>query len=435
MSFGFVDYSIAINGLIFLMAGNLLVWLFSSRVNCRQYLKIYNTCFAVYLLYASACFWYQSYHGWPTMFVQDNITAYIPLSIRFANYDLVTQLQLLYSPDHLEFGYNHCGWILIYLSWVVRLTEMLGTELFFNMQVSIIFMSSFIPVLLFKLLKRYGIRNAMTWVWMYAFVSILSYYSTLVLRDIPIALGFMISVCYIANKYSIRAIIYSAIAFILVLGLRPQAAMFMLLFALMPGMKRGGSLKKVVLLTLSGCAIAGLLFFFSAAEQFDNTSETFNGILQNRQQDSTLNSLNALPPGVSLVAKIIYILISPLPSWAFMVWGSDGPNPYNNLLGFTRAFGSFFNYYILGFIAYAIVKFRNLRIPRSIWMFLAIGTLFIAVQTHSIEMRRMMACLPLLTLFAAYVKNILPSSKTSKIQMTIIWVFVFMQLVGSTKYL
>lgn len=429
----FDDIAVSFVATLFLLFGNVIVKYIISGDKVTTSLKIYNVCFFVYSLYAVVCSVYMYGNGFETMFVQDNITAFIPYSKDLSEKSFGEMWRLIFASEE-AFAYNHCGWILIYFAYVIKFVGLLGSEIYVSLQFSMIFISCFIPVFIYKLLIENKISFSLKWTWLYAFTSILFYYATLVLRDIPIALFYCVTIFYAFKDYSKRSIAIMVLMFILTYGLRPQSAVFLLLIDAIPMLKKRMTLKRIVLLT-SGClAIFALFVWLEGFNLYNDTQETYTGILQSRQGASTLNSLNSLPPIISQIAKLIFIIISPIPSWAFMEWG-DSANGLNNELGFTRAIAVLYNFIILAYTIYGIFFLNRGKLPKSIWCGLFIGIAYILAQTNSIEQRRIMACFPLLLLFAASVATRISKSQNQRVICYAIASFALIQAVGLTKYI
>lgn len=430
----FQSLSILSVGNLFLIFGNILLYIGSNKDNNSQYCHIFNLCYFVYFLYAAVCYAYMNWFDYKTLLVSDSITAYVPYTERFIEMDSFKDMWNAIYNNSITEKYEHVGIILIYFAIVGKITYLFDNELFFNLQISILFLSSFISVFLYKLLLSNDIEKSYEWTLVYSFLSINFYYSTLILRDIPIALLYLIVFCYVYNQYTIKSICILLFCVLLILGIRPQNGLFILLYLLTPFIKEKLAIKEIFILSVIAIFVSLIFYKLDGFNMYEQNQVGFYNRLQISDSASTLNKFNQLPPIISHVSKIIYILLSPIPCWSFMAVG-DSANELNNLLGFPRAIGTFYNYIIFGFILYGLLTFRKSDILKKYKYSLLVSLLFIALQSNSIELRRIMFCFPVLLLYSTLVINKISSMKKNVIIWYMTFVFIILQVVGLTKYL
>ena len=319
--------------ILFYSIGQVLTFTLSDQNNRKVYSRLYGTAYTVFMAYAVLCYIYMQEKGFSCLLVTDTITSYIPAVEDFMRLDsLKDGLALLYGDIDTSF-YSHTGIILFYWTLVGKLAELCGYELYFNLQVSIFFLSAFVPVFLCKLLSQYDIKKPEKWSLLYVFCSVFFYYSTLILRDAPIALFYIIAFSYLFSKSSIK----KHIVFIMMIGLsyfiRPQNGYFLLLFYYISffsnSEKQKGS--SYIVLALAAIGISYVSMRLDILDAFERNSLY---LAENISQETEgfINALDRLPPIISLFSKAIYIHISPIPAWFYM--GIRGVNESNNILGF-----------------------------------------------------------------------------------------------------
>lgn len=433
-SITFQSLSIFIIGNLFLALGNLLINIGAKCENKIQYSHIFNLCFFVYLLYAVVCYFYMDWLDYKTLLVSDSITAYIPYTERFIKMNSFSEMWNTIYNNSVTGKYAHTGIILIYFAMVGKIAYLFDNELFFNLQISLLFLSSFISVFVYKLLHDNEIKNSYRWTLIYSFLSINFYYSTLILRDIPIALLYLIVFCHIFNRYSLKNLCIIVLCVLVIWGIRPQNGLFILLYLLTPFVKDRFEIKETIFVITIVLLIGFIFFKLEGMDMYEQNQTGFYNRLQIVDSTSVLNKFNLLPPIISHAVKVIYILLSPIPCWSFMAIGTSA-NELNNLLGFPRAIGTYYNYIILGFILFGLRTFFKSDILQKYKYSLLISLLFIALQSNSTELRRIMLCFPILLLYSTIVIDNMPPKTSHRVIEYMTLIFVIAQIIGMTKYL
>lgn len=430
----FKSFSIFITGNLFLTLGNLLINIGAKHENKIQYRHIFNLSFFIYLLYAVVCYFYMHLWDYKTLLVTDSITAYIPYTEQFVKMNSFSEMwNTIYSNSDTG-KYAHTGIILIYFAMVGKIAYLFDNELFFNLQISLLFLSSFISVFVYKLLHDNGIKNSYRWALIYSFLSINFYYSTLILRDIPIALLYLIVFCYIFNRYSVKSLCIIFLCVLVIWGIRPQNGLFILLYLLTPFIKDRFEMKETILVVIMVLLIGFIFFKFDGMDMYMQNQTGFYNRLQIADSTSVLNQFNIFPPVISHAIKAIYILLSPIPCWSFMAIGASA-NELNNLLGFPRAIGTYYNYIMLGFILFGLRMFFKSGILPKYKYSLLVSLLFIGLQSNSTELRRIMLCFPILLLYSTILIDNIPSRTTHRVIEYMTLLFVVVQIIGMTKYI
>ena len=428
--------SIFFIGLMFLCLGHFLIGILSDKSNKKIYNKIFNISFIVYALYALMCRMYMLLNEYDYLLVTDTITAYIPYTEEFMQMNSFSEMwDAIYGPEAL-FKYTHVGIITLYFTGIAKLVEFFDHEWYYNFQLSIIFLSSFVPVFVYKLLKRFEISNAYQLAFIYAFLSVFLYYSTLILRDAPLALIYCIVFSYVfdfRNKY--KSLIVLALCATATFLLRPQMGIFLITFFFIPIFKKNKNIVINSLYLLVFVLVANYIAnYFNFYEVYEETMEAGESRLQELAGDSTLNSLNALPFGISHLAKLIFVQLSPIPCWSFMEFG-DSSNAAYNIMGFSRAIAVFYNYVVLVFVVYAVFKYKTIKYNKQILLAFFLVIIFLILQSDTTEQRRIMSCYPILLLVSALCYEAIGKNMRTRLFRISIILFVFMQFLGITKFL
>lgn len=427
--------SIFFIGIMFLSLGHLLISFLSDRANKRVYYRIYNITFIAYALYALACRLYMIAYDYDCLLVTDTITAYIPYTEDFLKMNSFSEMwNAIYGPSG-EYKYEHVGVITIYFAAVGKIMEFFDNELYFNLQLSIIFLSSSFSVFLYKLLKGFEISNAYKLTFIYSFVSIFFFYSSFILRDAPIAMLYCLFFCYVfdfSNKH--KSLIVFILCITLTFLLRPQMGIFMFSFIAIPFIKQRFAFVNIIIILVFvfiANYIANEYNFYEIYEETMMDSETR---LQEVAANSTLNSLNSLPFGISQLAKLIFVQMSPIPCWDYIKVGEASTN-VNNIMGIPRAVAVFYNYVVLVFVGYSAFNYKRMQFNNKIIIAFFIVIIFLILQSDTTEQRRMMSCYPILLVISALCyQKINKQTRVILLRNSVI-LFLMMQVIGMTKYL
>jgi hypothetical protein len=417
---------------LFYSIGIGLIYVCSDTKNKKRYIRLFSIAFLVYLAYAVACFIYMTEHNYSCLLVTDTITAYIPWVEDFMKISSLSEMLDLLYGDVTE--YSHAGILLIYWTMVGKFATLFGFELYFNLQVSVLFLSAFVPVFLCRLLVQNNVKYPNKLALVYVFCSVFCFYATLILRDAPIALFYMIAFSYLFSKQSAKKNIVIISMTILSYLIRPQMGMFLLLFYFVSFVSNSGKLRwsTLLLLVIAAVVIGVVLVRMDVAEALERNAEyAVNNAAHD--EDALVHTFNKLPPVISELTKILYIQISPIPSWAFMgIQTSESAT--NNMMGFPRMIAVLYNYILLGFILFGVFRYKRFSFSRKHTFVFLVALLFLALQTSSTEQRRLMICYPILFLFGVMVSQ----RKTAKNRKTIIIIsvifFMVMQVAGALKY-
>ena len=411
----------------FYLLGLVLIVLLSDKDNKGVYSKLYSISYMTFLIYATICFIYMREHNYSCLLVTDTITSYIPAVQDFMRLDSLKDGWSLLYGDFRSQAYSHAGIILFYWTLVGKYGLLFGNELYFSLQVSIIFLSAFVPIFLYRLLSQCSVNNPYKYSLVYCFCSVFFYYSSLILRDAPIALFYMIAFSYLFSGETVKKNVVFALLFLLTFFIRPQNGFFLLLFYFISFFSDGKRNRtSVLLLAIVAIAISYISIRLDIVEALEhNAFYAEKNIAQ--ESEGLINVLDRLPPIIAELSKAMYIHISPIPSWLHL--GFSSLNESNNIMSFPRSFAVIYNFIILGGILFGILHIRRFHFGnKKILVFLA-TLLYLLLQTSSTEQRRIMICYPLVYLFAIIVYQNIPNGTRNSIIQTSVLAFVIIQLV------
>lgn len=408
------------------LLGQVAVFVMADRNNRNTYSRLFGISYVVFLFYATICYIFMREHNFSCLLVTDTITSYIPAVEDFMRLrSLRDGVKLLYGSLSSK-AFSHAGIILFYWASIGKFGSLFGSELYFNLQVSILFLSAFVPVFIFRLLSQNGVKEPFKYSLVYVFCSVFFYYSTLILRDAPIALFYVISFSYLFTEASVKKNVVFVLMIALSFLIRPQNGFFLLLFyliSLLPNTNthRGMSL---LVMTIAGVAISYISLRLDIIEALEsNAFYAEKNIAQ--ETEGIINALDGLPPVISDFSKVIYIHVSPIPSWLHL--GFNGINVSNNIMAFPRTSAVIYNFIVLGAIIFGLIKYREFRFSFKTTMVFLAALLYLLLQTSSTEQRRIMICYPILFLFSIIVFQSISVSRRRKIVLYSVVAFVLLQ--------
>lgn len=426
-------YSDIVLPIAFLGIAYTLIHFLSDKNNRKVYKQLYFVSYAVYISYAILCYLYMKENNYEYLLVTDTITTYIPDTKDCLDLHSLSKVwDLLYNEGEYN-KYQHSGLILIYWTIIGEFSLLCGQDLYFNMQTSVIFLSSFVPVFVYKLLAQHGVKDARKYTYFYTFCSVFAFYSTLILRDAPIAMLYAMAFAYVESPNNLRKILVFGIAIPLVYLTRPEMGLFLFLvlaLAYFPGnnlttsKKAAGFLLFVVISLIIIHFIQELNFW----EEWDHNIEYSDSMIENNE-DATLNIFDVFPFGLSHLLKVIYIHLSPIPSWRNIKL-FESSDAVHNIMQLPRTWAVLYNYIIGAFILCGMFVSNVSKYTRKEVMLFLVALLFLALQVSSTEQRRLMICYPVLLLWAIISCKHMKRNTVKNVKILGITFFIVMQLIG-----
>lgn len=413
---GQISYSFV--PMFFYVLGRLSIWILSENRNKSVYARLYSISFMAFLIYAIMCYIYMLENSFSCLLVTDTITTYIPAVKDFMQLESLREgWELIYGSYSIH-AYSHTGIILFYWAAVGKIWGAFGIDLYFSLQLSVLFLSSFVPVFLFRLLSQSKVKNPFLYSLIYVLCSVFFYYSSLILRDAPIALFYMIAFSYLLSEERIKRNVVFVLMILLSFLIRPQNGFFLLLFYFISFISNTEKKNtSIILLAIIGAIISYISIRLDILEALDrNVYYAEKNIAQSTE--GIINALDRLPPVISDISKVLYIHISPIPSWLHL--GFRGINESNNIMCFPRTFAVVYNFIILGGVLYGVVHYRSFHFGNKMTFIFLAALLYLMLQTSSTEQRRIMICYPIVFLFAILVYQNTPLERKNIIHLSLL---------------
>jgi len=438
------DYRTAILYLTFFAAGFAVTWLLNTNEYRKYSVKIYTISFTAGTIFILMCKIYMDHHSYDYLLVWDTIFSFLPdtqnyismndiriaLYTEWYGYELLEKTSRSSGPGYYS--------ILILFGY---LSDSINSDLFLTLQLSTLFFSSFIGVVIFRLMDLNGIALDRSFIYtlFITLCSIVFYYSTLVLRDSHVALLYLLAVFITFKKnFSIIHIILLSTLSLITILFRLESGLF--LFIMIPlylffNLKMTNKKKYLIIIPI----VIGVLFSFIAGIYFHNVYEVYekttNTYIESDKGDGLIGILNSIPL-VGRFFAIIYNALLPIPFWSRLGLGSNIIQPeWDNVMNFPQSFSSILNWIVLIIIGtFALSKSIRKRVKENISkkliLHLLIGILFLYMQATVIAKRRVMMYYCIFYIFAFLITECL-TIREKRINLIIIIIgFILLQFIG-----
>jgi len=308
-------------------------------------------------------------------------------------------------------------------------------------QIATLFIYPFLGVFLFKILikNNFNLQKAFKYAIIINTCTIILFYSSQALRDIHIALLYLIAIYLTFNEsFSILNIAKILLLILITTTFRVESGMFLLvlipayLLITLHNKKQRSLVIIISLFTLIVLMYFIVLYYNKMLSVFEANQEAyFEGITEGSGVISTLQKV----PIVGDFASIIYNALLPMPFWINNYW--DGENPLGgevyNIMNFPKSISAFFNCLVIVYIFFWIfskeLKKKTKRyISKPLQYQLWIGIVFLYMQSAVIDKRRLIAYYCMFYIFFFIIYNRIGAEYKNQITLTAIFVFISLQI-------
>ena len=288
---------------------------------------------------------------------------------------------------------------------VATLANLYGENTVFIQKMSVVFVASLIPMVMYGISRLYfSEKVSISVALIYGLFSFLPYLSGILLRDVHIALMFILTIYIILQKFSFFNLFILFFVMLESYFLRPQTGIFMIGFL---SIYLFIFIKKVILNKYIEFFIYSVFIAIALVIIFNSSLiEMFTLIEESSAQrgvaTTSSGSLGAiiskLPFGLNIVAQFAFSQIQPFPpAWIFK--GSN--RGFFELSYLVAAISWFFGWGILiyGFIFKKIFRHQNLKIKLMFYFSIIYLVLITIIEFNQ---RRQMAVYPILYLLMVF---------------------------------
>lgn len=413
----FLDKNIAIAmiGICSILIGILFIFLlFHSLKEYKNAIYLFLIFYFIYLLYTTLV-----HYGLISFYNVPNI---VPDEHYFYRTSNEAYLKIQEGYSFLEMSeiqaYKDTIGVIYFNGLVAYLANLCGDNTILIQKMSVVFISSLIPMVMYGISRVYfSEKESINISLIYGFFSFLPYLSGILLRDVHIALMFILTIYIILEKFSILNICLLFLVVIESFFLRPQTGVFMMgfisiyLFVFI----RKVVLNKYVEFFIYFTFILLALIIILNSPLFDMFNQISNSSAERVSSSVSSNSLGAkmskLPFGLNVIAQFGFSQIQPFPpAWIF-----KGQNRgYFELWYLISAISWFFGwgFLIYGIFTKKILKNKDLKI--KLMFYLAIIYL-VLIAIIEFNQRRQMAVYPIVYLLMVFSYMEMTISERTKI--------------------
>lgn len=359
---------------------------------------IFSLFYLIYSVFATSVYVYKITEGLEFVHAGDQIGFYIQ-SEQLGSYEHYWTLVLRCFKMVLVNWNGGSALIFGTISYVAK--HFLDGNHFLLHLYAVSFATSFSLYFLYKILIKYFNSSlAKKYTIIFGFSSYLFYYSGFMLRDVFIALFYMIAIyIYHEEKLKTKTIIKLLLVALLTYSFRNENGIFIGIFIVFYIIKSKLSRKKILFYAFSVLLFISLLgvmitVFNQAQETFEIYDEYTSNRINNLDSGSLVKSLKKLPPVVEEISLISFKLISPFPFWSVLegsIW---------NLIFVNLSIAGIFSYYINFFIVVALIFYRKkISITKSLKYLVFIAYLLLVLNIVNLDTRRMFYVYPIIYLF------------------------------------
>ena len=364
--------------------------------------NIYGVLFLVGWVYMLMCYLYMVEHNFNWLFTYDTINVFIPNIENIINQGN-NNLWNIYQSIFEDFDLFSQRKIYIYhvysCTWGVVI-KAIGGNLYFGLQASTLFLYGFVGVVLVKIFRNYGFDEDKSYrhTLIICLLSILFFYSSLIMRDIHVLLCYLI-VFYLSGKtnFSIKTIVELILIVLITCLIRIESGLFLFLvipaYLLFSLQKRNNYVYVLVISVL--LALVFVSWYISKRELImDLYDSTSNFYFESVEEGSGIIALFQRIPILGDFLSILYNASQPIPVWIRLsptnnIYGANA----ENIMTFPRISASYFN--VMTYV-YVLLWLFNKGIRDKVHIAdahkyqLWIGLVFLYIQSAVISQRRLL---------------------------------------------
>lgn len=431
--------------LLFLASlSGVLITFFLNRRNWLLSVNIYILLFSLAGLYMLASYVYMINHDYDYLLAFDIVNWFHPQVESFLENDnYIDALKDIWSnySFYSRFQYGYFS----YATFFGFIGKYLGANFYLCQNISVLFLYSFVGVILFRMIIVCGIGEikAYNYSIIISLCSILFFYSFQTLRDIHVLLFYLLAIYITLNeKFSISRLILIVFLCLACCTFRLESGLF--LFSLLPlylfvTLKR--TKKKLIIV------IASIILFFVILVLAIQNINNINNIIDENSEyyiddiakgSGVIAALQRIPV-IGDFLSIIYNAFQPIPFWSRLGVADDamfslGGATYN-IMNLPRCLSAFFNCVVIThvFFCFSIKKIRNRSlclISTPMKMQLLVGFVFLYLQAAVVEQRRLMAYYCVYYVFFVIIRESLNTVERKRIMVVTVLLFTILQIIG-----
>lgn len=230
--------------------------------------------------------------------------------------------------------------------------------------------------------------------------SLFLFYSSVIIRDITVALFFLYALDYLTKEFKISRFFLLILFGFIVWGIRLYSGLFYFIFPVsylaLRITKGVGKRTTIIMLMVLGLMMLPVVAVTALGEQTQAELEQYDEFSANRNENGLFNRLSKLPLGAKQLAITLFSQISPFPPHSLLKSSSTFSQFY---MGLDHIVYEIFWFFVVFMLAYlCIIKGKYKLLSREELILLMIALLYIVVNTAHPDIRRMMPVYPIIYL-------------------------------------
>lgn len=388
--------------MLILLAAYLVGVLITRSINTSQKktISVYSILFLTGAIYMIACFLFMTDKGFIYLFAPDIYGTFFPMNEYYLSQGNYLQIVAHIWDEYQFFDRKFVGYYTYSALWGV-LARGLDANLFVTLQISVLFLYSFIGVVIFKLLLKCNFKTiaAFKYTLIISLCSILFFYSSIFLRDIHIALLYLLAIYLTFNtKFSLITLLKIVVIIFLTCVFRIESGLFLIVtIPVYLLLSLQNSRYKIVVISFSivVVAITGLYMLNNRYTIEAIVASNRESYIESEKGDGVIGTLQSIPIFGDF-ASIVYNALQPIPFWSRL---EAAPNskygePVDNIMNFPHSIAAFFNWFVIVYLfAWLLVKGIRKKtkayISKPLTYQLWTGLAFFFLQSAVISQRRL----------------------------------------------
>lgn len=362
---------------------------------CRM--GAYKTLFLVLPVYIISAFIFSQSFDQNSFFAVSDSMRYL---ISYQNsMDYTIKIDYLYDTF---FGFtDNNGLYNTYIQcWAAIGNRHLGGASVFYMTLAQTLFGVLCSVVLYRIISERYPKKAVKLTVTFSCCSLFLFYSSVIIRDIIVALFFLFALDYLTKEFKIRRFFLLILFAFIVWGVRLYSGLFYFIFPatyLILRITRGvGKRATMTMLVVLGLMVLPVVAVTALGEQTQAELEEYDEFSANRNVNGLFNKLSKLPPGAKQLALTLFSQLTPFPPHSILMSATTFSQFYMGLDCIVYEFFWFFVFYMLAYLC--IVKGKHKTLSREELILLMIALLYIVANTAHPDIRRMMPVYPIIFL-------------------------------------
>jgi hypothetical protein len=393
----------------YLLAGNLITTVRSNPRDKMNVRKIFNYSFCLYTVYMVLTNSIYVSNPMEDYFVYSDQTNFYRVSSSLGKMASVSSIYG--EAKGIYFGIiqdsNAFGAFTL-LGIIGLISENISGNNIIVQKLSIVFICSLMNVFLYLILsKRLHERTAKRAALLFASLSFLLFYSSLLLRDVHIMLFYTIGIYLISKKFSSKRLLFLYILFFVTLSFRKFSGMFFLSFpALYMYLNYSEKNMKYYIGFLVIIFVSLIITYYNPSEiwsEWASLSANMKNYTMGRTSSDALRlSFERLPFGLNVIVKSAFSQMQPFPFWGLLHAGGYPINE-RNVFRLPESIAGLFWFFVWVTSLYGVFN-RKIRksIPKIFLLLFYFGVAYILLNSVEINIRRNIAVHPAIYIVSVY---------------------------------